>query len=276
MFRSKIDLFNLQWLDVVFYGRNKSYGAYDLRKNSSRTTGLALLIGGGLFVFFVSLPLIIRLFSSPTPPLEKFKEVEVILSPPPPINKEIIPSVPPPPAMASKPKVEQVKFPPPVVVPAAKVRNEEPPTVDELKKANPGQKNIQADPNAEIKIDEPAGESNAKVTEDNSLYTDYASLEVMPAFPGGMGALAKYLGKTIRYPALARENNISGRVFISFVVEKDGRLTDIKIVRGIGAGCDEEAVRVLKLAPAWKPGIQNGRPVRVTYTIPVFFQLSTQ
>jgi TonB family protein len=77
-----------------------------------------------------------------------------------------------------------------------------------------------------------------------------------------------------KYPSMARENNITGRVIVSFVVEKNGDLTDIKVLRGIGGGCDEEAVRVLKTAPSWKPGIQNGRPVRVAYTMPIFFQLA--
>ena len=75
---------------------------------------------------------------------------------------------------------------------------------------------------------------------------------------------------------MARENNISGRVFISFVVEKNGQLTDIKVLRGLGYGTDEEAVRVLKKSPKWKPGIQNGRAVRVQYTIPIAFQLAGQ
>ena len=82
------------------------------------------------------------------------------------------------------------------------------------------------------------------------------------------------MSKTIRYPAVARENNVQGRVILTFVVERDGSLTDIKVSRGIGDGCDEEAVRVLKASPHWKPGIQNGRPVRVQYSVPIVFALS--
>ena len=203
---------------------------------------------------------------------ETFKMTEVILAPPPPVSKE---DVPPPPPEPPKPKVDQVKFPPPVVVPAEKVRDEEPPTVEELKVADPGQKTIQGDPNAEIRIDEPVGNSDVKVIEDDSVH-DFATVEVLPGYPGGMDAFYKYLGKAIRYPAIARENNITGRVILSFVVEKDGTLTDIKVLRGIGGGCDEEAVRVLKSSPAWKPGIQNGRPVRVNYTVPISFQLASE
>ena len=83
----------------------------------------------------------------------------------------------------------------------------------------------------------------------------------------------KFLRKNLRYPERAAEAGVGGKVLVSFVVEKDGRLTDIRIVRGIGFGCDEEAARVLKKSPAWEPGIQNNRQVRVLYTIPLHFQL---
>lgn len=83
-----------------------------------------------------------------------------------------------------------------------------------------------------------------------------------------------FLRKHLRYPERARDAGIAGKVFVSFVVEKDGRLTDIKVLRGIGYGCDEEAARVLKKSPSWKPGIQNDRTVRVLYTIPLHFQMA--
>ncbi|MFA5243912.1 MAG: TonB family protein [Pedobacter sp.] len=274
MLGSKIDLFNPEWLDVVFAGRNKSYGAYELRKSNSKTTSRAVIVGSILFIVVVSLPLIIRYISGIMPEEEKVKITEVVLQPPPPINKE---ELPPPPPEPPKPKIDQVKFPPPVVVPAAEVRDEEPPTVEELKVADPGQKTIEGDPNAEIVIDEPVGEApkEAAVVEDNNI-RDFASVEVLPEFQGGMAGWGKYLQKNLKYPPMARENNITGRVIMSFVVEKNGQLTDIKVLRGIGGGCDEEAIRVLKNAPAWKPGIQNGRPVRVAYTMPIFFQLAGQ
>lgn len=113
------------------------------------------------------------------------------------------------------------------------------------------------------------------LNEDNSI-ADFASVEVMPEFPGGQAGWGKYLEKSMKYPPIARENNITGRVIVSFVVEKNGELTDIVVVRGIGSGCDEEALRLLKNSPSWKPGIQNGRSVRVAYTIPIFFMLKGQ
>ncbi|WP_395810114.1 energy transducer TonB [Daejeonella sp.] len=274
MLGSKIDLFKPEWLDVVFTGRNKSYGAYDLRKDNSKTTSRAIIIGSILFILVVSLPLIVRYISGILPEDDQLKMTEVVLAPPPPINKE---ELPPPPPEPPKPKIDQIKFPPPVVVPAEEVRDEEPPTIEELKVADPGQKTIEGDPNADIVIDEPVGEApkEVEVTEDNSI-KDFASVEVLPEFNGGMAGWGKYLQKNLKYPPMARENNITGRVIMSFVVEKNGQLTDIKVLRGIGGGCDEEAARVLKNAPAWKPGIQNGRPVRVAYTMPIFFQLAGQ
>lgn len=101
----------------------------------------------------------------------------------------------------------------------------------------------------------------------------FTAVELVPEYPGGLDKLGSYLAKFIRYPAVARENGIQGRVIITFVVERDGSLSKVKVVRGIGSGCDEEAVRVMKNSPKWKPGIQNGRPVRVLYSIPISFTL---
>lgn len=102
----------------------------------------------------------------------------------------------------------------------------------------------------------------------------FTAVEQAPEFPGGIEAFSKFLAANLRYPKAARENNVQGRVIITFVVEKDGSLTDMKVVRGIGSGCDEEAVRVLKLSPAWRCGTQNGRPVKVQYSVPISFTLA--
>lgn len=98
-------------------------------------------------------------------------------------------------------------------------------------------------------------------------------VEEDPEFPGGLEALGKYLSENIKYPALAKENNITGRVFVSFVVEKDGHVGNIKILRDIGGGCGAEAVRVVKAMPKWKPGKQRGKPVRSQFNLPVSFEL---
>lgn len=107
----------------------------------------------------------------------------------------------------------------------------------------------------------------------DDLY-DFSSLGQLPEFPGGEKGFRTFLSKNLKYPELAKANKITGRVFISFVVEKDGSLSDLKVIRGLGYGTDEEAIRVLKNSPKWKPGMINNNPVRVKYVLPIQFQLS--
>lgn len=102
---------------------------------------------------------------------------------------------------------------------------------------------------------------------------DFASVDVLPEFPGGMKGWGDYLQSSLKYPDELRKNKITGRVILSFIVLKNGSITDIKVLRGIGYGADEEAIRVVKESPKWKPGTSNGEPVNVAYTIPIFFQL---
>ena len=97
--------------------------------------------------------------------------------------------------------------------------------------------------------------------------------EVMPEFPGGEQAMMKFVSENVQYPEEAKEKEISGRVLVGFIVEKDGSVNEVKIVQGIGGGCDEEAVRVVKAMPKWKPGKQDGKTVRVSYTMPFFFKM---
>ena len=97
--------------------------------------------------------------------------------------------------------------------------------------------------------------------------------EVMPEFPGGEQAMMKFVAENVQYPEEAKEKEISGRVLVGFIVEKDGSIADVKVVKGIGGGCDEEAVRVVKAMPKWKPGMDKGKPVRVHYMLPLIFKL---
>ncbi len=101
----------------------------------------------------------------------------------------------------------------------------------------------------------------------------FTIVEEMPEFPGGMNKLAEYLGKNIKYPQMARESGIQGRVFVQFVVEPDGSVSNVAVMRSLGGGCDEEAIRVVKSMPKWKAGKQRGKPVRVSYILPVNFKL---
>ena len=127
---------------------------------------------------------------------------------------------------------------------------------------------IKGDPNAELTV-EPVGNGPAAVVEeDNSIYNT-AGIEVKPDFPGGMAKFYKYVGNNYRTP---EEEGLAGKVYVTFVVEKDGSLTDIKVVRDIGYGTGKEAIRVLKSCPKWNPGEQNGKKVRVLYSLPITIQ----
>ena len=101
----------------------------------------------------------------------------------------------------------------------------------------------------------------------------YQIVEEMPMFPGGEQAMLDYVSKNVVYPSEAQEKGISGRVFVGFIVEKDGSVNEVKVLRGIGGGCDEESVRVIKSMPKWKPGKMKGKPVRVSYMMPIIFKL---
>lgn len=109
-------------------------------------------------------------------------------------------------------------------------------------------------------------------TEDTGDTEVFIVVEDMPSFPGGN--VQKWIAKNVKYPILAMENGIQGKVFIQFVIEKDGSITDVKVLRGVDSSLDKEAARVVKSMPKWKPGKQRGKPVRVSYTLPINFQLS--
>lgn len=271
----KQDIFGQIWLDIIFEGRNKRYGAYVLRRDASKTALFALFIASAIFVTALLAPLIRQQLLPNTSvhfrPLEKVTIIE--LTPPPPIDK----SLPEPPAVAPpKPRTSQVRMPPPVVVNAANV-TEDPPSVEVLKLANPGPETIDGDPGAEIHIDIPAGhaDGDAMITETTGTGNDpFVSVEIEPAFPGGMEAFLNYVQKNYRYPDRAVQAGVKGKIILSFIVERDGSLTDIQIMRDLKFGTGEEAVRLLKTSPRWTPGIQNGREVRVAYTLPIALDLS--
>jgi protein TonB len=272
MFSSKINLHKEAWLDIIFDQKNKSYGAYELRKQSNANTAKSLLYAGTAFILLFLAPRIITLIKGQVPDETVSNPVEVVVAPPPAVNPETQPPLavePPPPAQ------DQIKFPPPIVKADILVSDEIPPQINDLKDANPGQKTIAGVPEGDIVIVAPAGDGpkQAAVVEDTKVY-DLITLETQPEFPGGMSKFYAYLSKSIKYPQMAAEQNIQGKVFVSFVVEKNGDLTDIHVERKLGGGTDEEAIRVLKASPQWLPGVQNGVKVRVKYNIPISFALA--
>jgi len=129
--------------------------------------------------------------------------------------------------------------------------------------------------NAEVDQNEVIEEYVAPEVEEEDIQEAeiFTIVEEMPEFPGGMNKLAEYLAKNIKYPQMARESGIQGRVFVNFVVEPDGSVSNVTVMRSLGGGCDEEAMRVVKSMPKWKPGKQRGKAVRVSYILPVNFKL---
>jgi TonB family protein len=127
-------------------------------------------------------------------------------------------------------------------------------------------------PRAKTSVYAPSKQTAPADGSDNAVYS-YVSMETPPTYPGGMAQFYKFLGDNIQYPAIAKENKISGTVYLSFTIEKDGTINDVKVDRKLGFGTDEEAVRVVKLSQKWIPGVQNGKPVNVKYNIPVKFSL---
>lgn len=131
--------------------------------------------------------------------------------------------------------------------------------------------NVEVDQETEIEeyVPPPVEEEEEEVVE-KEIFT---VVEQMPEFPGGQAKMMKYLAENIQYPQMAREVGVQGTVFVTFVVEPNGDITNVKVLRGIGSGCDEEAIRVVKSMPKWNPGKQRNKPVRVQFNLPVRFIL---
>jgi protein TonB len=260
----KLDLLNNHWLEIVFEGRNKSYGAYDLRKSITKNTTRAFIIGTIIFAVLVSVPTLMRMIPDRQEETTLDTKITAVKMPPKKEKpKENLPPPPPPP-----PKVDQVKFVKPVVAKADEVV-EEIAVVKDLKDKNIGKETVKGDPNADFVVDEPVGTGVAAVVEEDNTVYNTAGIEVKPDFPGGMEKFNAFVAKNYQAP---EEEGLKGKVYVTFVVEKDGSLTDIKVLRDIGYGTGKEAIRVLNKCPKWTPGEQNGKKVRCTFSLPISIQ----
>jgi len=261
----KLDIIKNQWLDIVFEGRNKIYGAYELRKSNKKTTVRALIIGSVIFSLAVAAPLIVSYLPDSNEE-DANKDIKIATVKLPPKKEEVKPNQPPPPP--PPPKVDQVKFVKPVVAKAEEV-TEDPPKIEDLKDKKVGAETIKGDPDAVLTVEEPVGTGTAAVVEEDNQVYNTAGIEVKPDFPGGIEKFYKFVGNNYKTP---EEEGLKGKVYVTFVVEKDGSLTDIKVLRDIGYGTGAEAIRVLKKCPKWTPGEQNGKKVRVLYSLPITIQ----
>lgn len=268
---SKLNIFQREWIDIIFEGRNKAYGAYQLRSEDPKTTTRSLLIGAVFFASVIAAPVIKNIISDRLANAEdenKDTVIEAALLPPPP--KEDLP--PPPPPEPPKSVNDQVKFPPPVVVEKDKVRDEDPPTVEDLKDADPGQETKKGSEDGIIAIDEPTGEGQKgnQVVEDNKVYV---AVEVQAGPPGGMEAFTRKFISLFNVPEVD-EGVTKIQVMIGFVVEKDGSFTEIRVLRDGGyPAAGKEAIRVLKSMPKWNAAVNNGRPVRSQFALPIGIRL---
>lgn len=262
-------LFKNSWVEIVFSKRNKLYGAYTLRKMYSRNVSVAFLIATSFFVLAITGPVIYAMVKPEAKDEDDYKIEEVILSEPPPLDEKT-PPPPPPPDLPPPPKVAEVKFLPPEVKPDEEVV-EDPPTIEDLKDKVISTVDVEgADATGAEIIVEGDGQGDAVTEAPPAIEEPVAFAEEMPTFEGGYAA---YLAKNINYPAQASKMSIEGKVWVQFVVEKDGKISNVKVVKGIGYGCDEEAVRVIAAMPSWTPAKTNGRAVRLTMKLPVKYTL---
>jgi periplasmic protein TonB len=170
--------------------------------------------------------------------------------------------------------VQMQKFLPPEI--KVEVEKPEPPPKQAEIERNPGNKDEkegEKDKPVEDLTQEPEKELEIKKVEvkEDEIFT---AVEQQAEFPGGMGAFGKFLQKNLKYPAAAQRANVSGKVYIQFVVNTDGSIQNVEVLKSVGFGCDEEAVRVIKSVPRWTPGKQSGRAVRSRFTIPISYTLS--
>ena len=278
---AQIDLISNEWSDMMFENRNKEYGAYVLRRQTGRRNVISmiavLLLFAAVMVFMIAKNAYeayqkehavmdqVTELSALTQQKKKEAKVE---------RKEI------PVKQEQQQVVEKVKSSVKFTAPVIKKDDEVKPE-DELKsqdeimnsKVAVGALNVVGnDESGEVlKAKEVIATEPVKPKEEENKVFDV--VEQMPSYPGGMGALMQYLSSNIKYPVIAEENGIQGRVICTFVVERDGSITDVRIAKSVDPSLDKEAMRVVSKMPRWIPGKQNGSAVRVKYTLPVTFRL---
>lgn len=277
---AKIDLYDPKWVDMVFDGKNKSYGAFQLRKGTSGRnikSLIILVIAAALVGGFLAWKVIEQkqaeqqaaymeaLELSKLQKEAKKQEKKEVVKPKVEPKKEI-------------PVARQTqKFTAPVIKKDELVKEENQiKQMDKLDdKVAVGTENHEGtkDRNVEAVRNDIAVNTPPPAPKEEVTNKVFDVVEVMPSFPGGQGALMSYLSSHTKYPVVAQENGVQGRVTVSFVVERDGSITDVHVVRSVDPSLDREAARVVSSMPNWQPGKQNGSAVRVKFNVPVQFKL---
>lgn len=274
---AKIDLISNEWADIVFQGRNKVYGAYQLRRGTSKRNIVSMIfVAAVAAVAYLGLAAYNSYQEAQKAKFEAEMEASLLEA-----KKEAkVEKKTETPKVEQVQKVEKVKssiaFTPPVIKKDSEVKpEEEMKTQDELKETKTAigafdvKGNDEAGGTVLKAVEEIAAPEPPKDEEEQNKI--FEVVEQQPQFPGG--SVNGWLADHIKYPVVAAENGISGRVVVQFVVERDGSVSQVKVVRGVDPSLDKEAQRVISSMPKWIPGKQNGQAVRSRFTVPVTFRL---
>lgn len=279
---AQIDLTRNGWCDLIFEGRNKEYGAYKLRtqtgkRNFKAIITIAILAALCIILFYIKAGY--DAYQAAHAKNENVTEISALNQPK---KKEA--------KVERKVQVEEkkevvkevkssIKFTAPVIKKDADVKpEEEMKTQDQIMQTNTAIGALDVKGNSDQgeilkvtqRVETEPVKAEPKPEVENKVFD---VVEQMPSFPGGTSALMQYLSSNIKYPVVAQENGVQGRVVVSFVVERDGSITDVQVARSVDPSLDREAQRVVRNMPRWIPGKQNGQAVRVKYNVPVAFRL---
>lgn len=273
---SKIDLISNAWCDLVFEGKNQAYGAYKLRKGTSKRnlwSIIIVLIAAVAIFSAIAIKNVIE--ANQKVAVTTAVELSKIDKTPKVEKKKVTPKI-------EQPKVVEkvkssIKFTAPVIKKDSEVKpEEEMKTQEDLQKTKTtiGAFNVVGNDEIDGEVfkakEEIAQPEPPKNEEENKVFD---VVEEQPSFPGGQGALMSWLHDNIKYPVVAAENGIQGKVIVQFIVGKNGSISNVKVLRSVDPSLDKEAVRVVSNMPNWTPGKQNGASVNVRFTLPVTFRL---
>ena len=246
--------------DIVFQNRNKEYGAYDIRRRYSRTMTISIIVGIAIIVASAIIPYL----KAKSIAVQKARDAnEVIAEMANDIQQEEAAPPPPPPPPPPAEQQTVVKYVAPVVVDTIK-----PEEATQLMTADDAAQTV-TDQDVGLEVVDQVQEE----VQEEAPQEVFVVVEEMPSFPGGDTELFKFIYDNIKYPEIAKENNIQGKVILRFCVTYKGTVDQVSVVRGVDPALDEEAIRVIKMLPLWKPGKQGGKPVNVWYSVPISFQL---
>ena len=259
--------------DIIFKEKNREFGAFLLRTTYPKVIKRSVLLGSALFVGALLIAAFWKQLTANINSKEEITAEVMKLDAPPPPKKVELPPPPPPPPPKEIPKVTTTKFLPPEIKRDEEVTKPEPPP--EEVKGNTASETVKGETeNFEPPVD-PDAKGSAPVEPPKPAEDEiFTAVEQQAEFPGGPRAFGAFLQRNLKYPSAAQRANVGGKVYVQFVVNTDGTIQDVQILKSVGFGCDEEAMRVIKSVPKWNPGKQSGRAVRSRFTQPITFVLS--